>query len=76
MGAVGLAPEAADVAKLVNLNSQHFVEFGSDKETRMNRLMEDNERYKIQIKDTKTNSRDQLTVDRRETDRMMTEIKK
>ena len=37
MGAVGLAPEAADVAKLVNLNSQHFVEFGSDKETRMNR---------------------------------------
>ena len=37
VGAVGLAPEAADVAKLVNLNSQHFVEFGSDKETRMNR---------------------------------------
>ena len=37
VGAVGLAPEAADVAKLVNLDSQHFVEFGSDKETRMNR---------------------------------------
>lgn len=46
------------------------------KDARINRLQDDSERYKTALKEMKTNDRDKMAVDRREVERLTSEVRK
>jgi len=48
----------------------------SAKEARLNRLQEENEKYKVALKDSGSQDRDRAVQDRRETERLQTEVRK